>query len=390
MRDVRDLDVAARRVLVRADLNVPLRDGAIADDTRIRAALPTLQYLLDQGASLVVVSHLGRPKGEPDPGLSLKPVAERLAELLGRPVKLAPGVVGPEVTEAAHALQSGEVLMLENVRFEPGETKDDLLLARGLAELADFYVNDAFGAAHRAHSSTAGVAGLLPCAAGFLLQREVETIEGILADPKRPMVAIVGGSKVSDKILVLERFLEVADLVLVGGAMVFPLLKAQGHGVGDSLCAEEDDEHARAALAAASKPGAAILELPVDLVIADRFAEDAERRELEGVDVPDGWMGLDIGPTSAAAYAAALADAGTVFWNGPMGAFEMEPYAAGTRRVAEAVATCPGTTVIGGGDSAAAIEQFGLADRVDWISTGGGAALELIEGRKLPGVEALR
>ena len=390
MRGVKDLDVADRTVLVRADLNVPLRDGRISDDTRIRAALPTLQYLLDQGAAVVVASHLGRPNGQPDPALSLKPVGERLAELLERPVRLAPGVVGPQVTEAVRALQTGEVLMLENVRFEPGETKDDLLLARGLAELADFYVNDAFGAAHRAHSSTAGVAGLLPCAAGFLLQREVETIEGILADPKRPMVAIVGGSKVSDKILVLERFLEVADLVLVGGAMVFPLLKAQGHGVGDSLCADEDDEHARAALAAASKPGAATLELPVDLVIADRFAEDAERREIEGVDVPDGWMGLDIGPTSAAAYAAAVASAGTVFWNGPMGAFEMEPYAAGTRRVAEAVAACPGTTVIGGGDSAAAIEQFGLADRVDWISTGGGAALELIEGRKLPGVEALR
>jgi len=390
MRDVRELSVEGKTVLVRADLNVPLRDGAVGDDTRIRAALPTLQYLLEAGAAVVVCSHLGRPKGEVDPALSLRPVADRLSELLGRPVALAAGVAGAAEKAAAEALQPGEVLLLENVTFEPGETKNDQELSAAFASLADAYVNDAFGAAHRAHASTAGVAALLPCAAGFLLQKEVETIEGVLADPKRPLVAIVGGSKVSDKILVLERFLEVADRVLVGGAMVFPLLKAQGHSVGNSLCAAEDDEHARSALVAAQKPGAASLELPTDLVIAREFSADAEHEVLNGVDVPDGWMGLDIGPVSAAAYAAALADAGTVFWNGPMGAFEMEPYAAGTKTVAEAVAACPGTTVIGGGDSAAAIEQFGFADQVDWVSTGGGAALELIEGRALPGVEALR
>ena len=390
MRDVRDLSVEGKTVLVRADLNVPLRDGVIGDDTRIRAALPTLQHLLDAGAGVVVCSHLGRPKGQVDPALSLRPVADRLSELLGRPVALAAGVAGPAEQAAADALEPGQVLLLENVRFEPGETNNDPELSAAFAALADAYVNDAFGAAHRAHASTAGVAALLPCAAGFLLQKEVETIEGVLADPKRPLVAIVGGSKVSDKILVLERFLEVADRVLVGGAMVFPLLKAQGHSVGNSLCAAEDDEHAVNALAAASREGAASLELPTDLVIAKEFSAAAEHQVLAGVDVPDGWMGLDIGPDSAAAYAAALADAGTVFWNGPMGAFEMEPYAAGTRTVAEAVAACPGTTVIGGGDSAAAIEQFGFADQVDWVSTGGGAALELIEGRALPGVEALR
>ena len=390
MRDVRDLSVEGKTVLVRADLNVPLRDGVIGDDTRIRAALPTLQHLLDAGAAVVVCSHLGRPKGQVDQALSLRPVADRLSDLLGRPVALAAGVAGPAEKAAADALEPGQVLLLENVRFEPGETKNDPELSAAFAALADAYVNDAFGAAHRAHASTAGVAELLPCAAGFLLQKEVETIEGVLADPKRPLVAIVGGSKVSDKILVLERFLEVADRVLVGGAMVFPLLKAQGHSVGNSLCAAEDDEHAVNALAAASREGAASLELPTDLVIAKEFSAEAEHEVLAGVDVPDGWMGLDIGPDSAAAYAAALADAGTVFWNGPMGAFEMEPYAAGTRTVAEAVAACPGTTVIGGGDSAAAIEQFGFADQVDWVSTGGGAALELIEGRALPGVEALR
>ena len=390
MRDVRDLSVEGKTVLVRADLNVPLRDGVIGDDTRIRAALPTLQHLLDAGAAVVVCSHLGRPKGQVDPALSLRPVADRLSELLGRPVALAAGVAGPAEKAAADALEAGQVLLLENVRFEPGETKNDPELSAAFAALADAYVNDAFGAAHRAHASTAGVAALLPCAAGFLLQKEVETIEGVLADPKRPLVAIVGGSKVSDKILVLERFLEVADRVLVGGAMVFPLLKAQGHSVGNSLCAAEDDEHAVKALAAAARDGAASLELPTDLVIATEFSAEAEHEVLAGVDVPDGWMGLDIGPDSAAAYAAALADAGTVFWNGPMGAFEMEPYAAGTRTVAEAVAACSGTTVIGGGDSAAAIEQFGFADQVDWVSTGGGAALELIEGRALPGVEALR
>jgi phosphoglycerate kinase len=276
--------------------------------------------------------------------------------------------------------------MLENVRYEPGETKNDPALAQRYADLADAYVNDAFGAAHRAHASTEGVARLLPSAAGLLLQREVETLTGILRNPGRPLVAIVGGAKVTDKIGVLRRFLEVADQVLIGGAMAFPFLKSQGHAVGASLCAEEDLEPARKVLDA----GEGKLELPEDLVLGDRFAAEAERKDLDGVDVPDGWMGLDIGPKTARRYAEIVAGAGTVFWNGPMGAFELEPFAAGTRAVAEAVAQADGTTVVGGGDSAAALERFGLADEVDHLSTGGGASLELIEGKALPGVEALK
>jgi phosphoglycerate kinase len=299
-------------------------------------------------------------------------------------VSLAPGVVGPEVLRAAEGLREGEVLMLENVRFEAGETDNDPALAEGLAALADAYVNDAFGAAHRAHASTEGVAHLLPCAAGLLLQREVETLEGILREPAHPLVAVVGGAKVADKIGVLEKFMDQADSVLIGGAMCFPFLKAQGHSVGDSLCADEDVEAARGLLERGR------LELPDDLVLGDRFAAEAEIRQLDGVDVPEGWMGLDIGARSARAYGQHIAEAGTTFWNGPMGAFELEPFAAGTRTVAEAMAAAPGTTVVGGGDSAAALARFGLADRVTHLSTGGGASLELIEGRKLPGVEALR
>ena len=387
MRTLDELDVAGRRVLVRVDFNVPLDDGAVADDTRIRAALPTLRELLDKGASLVLVSHLGRPKAR-EPELSLRPVAGRLGELLGREVALAPGVVGDQVQAMAAALQPGGVLLLENVRYEPGETKNDPALAQELASLADAYVNDAFGAAHRAHASTEGVARLLPHAAGRLLEREVTTLTGILERPAKPLVAIVGGAKVTDKIGVIERFLELADVILIGGAMMFPFFKSQGHEVGGSLCEEEGIAPARDALAKAAAGGCR-LELPSDLVIAEAFAADAPHRTVAGVDVPPGWMGLDIGPDTAARYAREIARAGAVFWNGPMGAFELAPFAAGTRAVAEAVASAPGTTVVGGGDSAAALTQFGLADRVTHLSTGGGATLELIEGRTLPGVEAL-
>ena len=365
MRTLDDIDLAGRRVFVRVDFNVPLQDGAVADDARIRAALPTLERLRQEGCSLVLASHLGRPEGV-DPGLSMGPVAARLAELTGWPVKLAPAVVGPAVEEAAAALEPGEVLLLENVRFEEGETKNDPALAEAYARLADAYVDDAFGAAHRAHASNAAVTGALePSAAGLLLQREVETITGIVREPERPLVAIVGG-----------------------GAMCFPFFRALGHPTGDSLCHEEDLEPAARVLADA-RGARATLELPVDLVIGEAFDADAPHRVLESVDVPDGWMGLDIGPATAGAYAAAIAGAGSVLWNGPMGAFEMEPFAAGTRAVAEAVAECPGTTVVGGGDSAAALARFGLADRVDHLSTGGGATLELLEGATLPGVEAL-
>jgi phosphoglycerate kinase len=388
VRTLDDLDVDGRRVLVRVDFNVPLKDGAVADDTRIRAALPTLTELRERGAALILVSHLGRPKDR-EPELSLRPVATRLSELLGVDVKLAPGVVGDAVTQMAHALDPGEVLLLENVRYEPGETKNDATLAAGLAALAEVYVNDAFGAAHRAHASTEGVAHRVSqSGAGRLLEREVSTLNGILEDPAKPLVAVVGGAKVTDKIAVIDRFLEVADAILIGGAMCFPFFTAQGHEVGDSLCEAEGVEPARRALAKAAKGGCR-LELPTDLVLGDRFGADAERTELDGVDVPAGWMGLDVGAKTAERYAAEIAKAGTVFWNGPMGAFELEPFAAGTRAVAEAVAQASGTTVVGGGDSAAALQQFGLADQVTHLSTGGGASLELLEGKRLPGVEAL-
>jgi phosphoglycerate kinase len=376
MRTIDDLGgVDGKKVLVRVDFNVPLENGRISDDTRIRAALPTLELLRERGARLVLVSHLGRPKDR-DPSKSLRPVAERLSELLGTDVALA---------EDLDHVPDGEVVMLENIRYEPGETKNDPALAERLAALADAYVNDAFGSAHRAHASTEAVARLLPSAAGLLLQREVETLTGILEDPGRPLVAIVGGAKVTDKIGVLKAFLERADAILIGGAMAFPFLSVQGHSIGDSLCADEDLEPARELLAV----GDAKLRLPVDLVLGDRFAADADRDEIDGVDVPDGWMGLDIGARTAAAYAVEITGAGSVFWNGPMGAFELEPFAAGTRAVAEAVADAPGTTVVGGGDSAAALHEFGLADRVTHLSTGGGASLELIEGKTLPGVEVL-
>jgi len=379
VRTLDDLgDVRGQRVLVRVDFNVPLDDaGRITDDTRIRAALPTIERLRGAGARLVLASHLGRPKG-PDPKLSLRPVADRLGELLGAEVALAPSL--DEVPDA-------ELVLLENVRFFPGETKDDPALAERYAALADAYVNDAFGSAHRAHASTHGVAKLVERrAAGLLLQREVETLTGILRAPERPLVAVLGGAKVTDKIGVIDRFLELADAVVIGGAMAFPFLAVQGHATGASLNDPDDAGPARDALA----KGEGKLRLPLDLVLGRAFAADTERRELDGVDVPDGWMGLDVGPRTAAAYADVVRPAGTVFWNGPMGAFELPPFAAGTEAVARAVAACEGTTVVGGGDSVAALAQFGLTDAVSHVSTGGGASLELVEGRELPGVEVLR
>ena len=386
--DLGDLD--GRRVLVRVDFNVPLKDGRITDDSRIRAALPTISELRRRGARLILVSHLGRPKDR-EPELSLRPAADRLSELTGADVTLAPGVVGEDVRAFAENLGRGDVLVLENVRYEPGETANDPQLAAQLAELADAYVNDAFGAAHRAHASTEGVARLMERrAAGLLLEREVSTLTRLLEAPERPLVAVLGGAKVGDKIAVIERFLDVADELLIGGAMCFAFLAARGHSVGESLCAAPDVELARRTLDTAATGRRATVELPVDLVVAERMAEDARPRVLDGVEVPEGLMGLDIGPRTAAEYARWIASAKTVFWNGPMGAFELEPFAAGTRAVAEAVAAAPGVTVVGGGDSAAALHAFGLAGRVTHVSTGGGAALELIEGRRLPGVEALR
>ncbi len=392
LRTIDDLDVEGRRVLLRADFNVPLTHDAsgataVADDTRVRAALPTIEELRRRRARLVLASHLGRPKDR-EPELSMRPVAERLGESIGAPVTLAPAVIGPQVRELTERLTPGQMLMLENVRYEPGETHDDPDLVAALAELADVYVNDAFGTAHRAHASTEGVAHRLPSAAGRLMEREVHALSAIVDHPKRPLIAILGGAKVSDKIAVVERFLELADVLCIGGAMAFPFLAAQGHAVGASLCPPEDIGTARSALdAAAGSHGR--LELPQDLVLAERAQADAHPRPLVGVDVPDGWMGLDIGRRTAARYAAEIARAAMVFWNGPMGRFELASYAAGTRTIADAVATTRARTVVGGGETVEAMRLFGLQDRVSHLSTGGGATLEFLEGRELPGVQAL-
>jgi phosphoglycerate kinase len=391
VRQLSDLgELWDKRVLVRVDFNVPLDGGDVADDTRIRAAVPTIEELRRRGAKLVLVSHLGRPQDR-EPELSLRPVAERLSQLIHAPVMLAPGNHGAEVSGLVDGLAAGDVLLLENIRYEPGETKNDPALAAALADLADVYVNDAFGAAHRAHASTEGVARLVPDhAAGLLLEREVTTLSGLLENPSRPLVAVLGGAKVSDKIGVIQTFQASADSILIGGAMCFPFFKAQGRAIGNSLCADEDVDLARELIAAASGEDKATIQLPSDLVVAERFSAAAPAQPLDGVDVPDGMMGLDIGPRSANAYATIIATAGTVFWNGPMGAFELAPFADGTRAVAGAVAQTAAVTVVGGGDSAAALQRFGLADKVTHLSTGGGAALELLEGRTLPGVEALK
>ena len=374
-------------MLVRPDLNVPLEQGKVTDDSRIRASLPTIELLRERGAGVVLVSHLGRPKGV-DPDLSMAPVGKRLAELLGSGVELAPAVVGDQVSAMASELRPGEVLLLENSRFEEGETKNDPSLAEALARLADLYVNDAFGSAHRAHASTEGVAHHLPGYAGLLLEREMAELTAVRDDPKRPLVVVLGGAKVTDKLGVIDRFLGFAEEILIGGAMCFSFFKAEGRDTGNSLVEGEGVESAMRVLAEAEGSDS-ILELPEDLVLGRELEAGTETRELNGVDVPEGWMGLDVGTNTTANFGMRIARAGTVFWNGPMGAFEVEPFDAGTRAIAEAVAAAPGHTVVGGGDSVAALHKFRLADAVDWISTGGGASLELIEGRELPGVEAL-
>jgi phosphoglycerate kinase len=375
MRSVRDLPVEGKRVLVRADLNVPLDGTRITDDSRIRAALPTIRYLREHGATVVVCSHLGRPKGEVVPALSLRPVADRMAELLGEPV--------------AFDRERGPVRVLENLRFDPRETRNDPGMAAELAAMADLYVNDAFGSAHRAHASTEAVAHLLPAAAGLLLEAEVNAFHRLLDAPEHPFVVVLGGVKVADKIGVIDRFTQLADSILIGGAMAFTFLAAQGHAVGESRREDEDgQETARRALADAAERGCELL-LPQDVVVADRFAADAATRTVAADAIPDGWMGLDIGPATVAGYGARLAAARTVFWNGPMGVFELEPFARGTVAVARAVAASDAVSVVGGGDSVAAVNVAGVADRITHVSTGGGAALELVEGRTLPGVAAL-
>jgi phosphoglycerate kinase len=388
LRTVDRADVAGRRVLVRNDFNVPLEDGRVTDDLRVRAAVPTLELLLRRGARVVCCSHLGRPKGRRDERYTLAPVAPVLGERLGRRVAFVDDVAGQAARSAVDGLGDGEVLLLQNLRFEPGEEANDPEFAGRLAALADLYVDDAFGAAHRAHASVVGVAERLPAYAGFLLAGEVKVLSRLLEDPERPFVAVLGGSKVSDKLAVLDNLLARVDRLVVGGGMCFTFLAAEGHEVGDSLFEADQVDAVKALLATAERDGKPVL-LPTDVVVAREVASDAEHRTVPADGIEKGWKGLDIGPETAEAFAAAVADARTVFWNGPMGVFELAPFAAGTRRVAEAVAVADGFTVVGGGDSAAALAELGLADRVDHLSTGGGASLELLEGKTLPGVAAI-
>jgi phosphoglycerate kinase len=385
-KTVEDMDVKGKKVLVRVDFNVPIKDGKVGDDTRIRAALPTIEYLLNKGAAVILCSHLGRPKGGPDPKYSMKPVGEYLSTLMKKPVAFADDCVGPEAEAAAKALKPGEILLLENTRFHPEEEKNDLDLAKKMASLADVFINDAFGTAHRAHSSTEGVARFLPAAAGFLLEKEIKYLGQAVAEPKRPFVAILGGSKISDKIGVIKNLLTKADVILIGGGMANTFFKAQGYPVADSLVEDEALETAKELLA----NGGTKLRLPVDVTIADKFDAEAAFKVMDVAPIPDGWRILDIGPKTMEAYAKALKGAGTVVWNGPMGVFEFPNFAKGTYAVAKAVADCGGVTIIGGGDSVAAIQESGLADKITHISTGGGASLEMLEGLVLPGLAALQ
>ncbi len=389
VRTVRELDASGRRVFLRADLNAPLADGRVSDDLRLQAALPTLRLLLDAGARVVMASHLGRPKGEYDPAFSMAPVGERLAELLGRPVETARDVVGPDARAKAAALADGDVLLLENLRFDPGEKSNDDTFADALASMADVYVDDAFGAAHRAHASISGVPARIPGYAGLLLERELDVLGGLLAEPGRPYLAVLGGAKVSDKLTVLDNLLGKVDAIAVGGAMCFTFLAAEGHDIGASRVEEDQVDTVRDLVARARAAGVTV-HLPTDVVVAPTFAADAPATTVPVESIPSDQMGLDVGPATSATYAAAIRGAGSVFWNGPMGVFEWEPFASGTRAVAEAMADTAAFTVVGGGDSAAAIRLFGLDQGVSHVSTGGGASLELLEGKVLPGVQALR
>jgi phosphoglycerate kinase len=384
-KSVSDIDVKGKRVLVRVDYNVPIKDGKVSDDTRIVAAMPTLKYLLDHGAAVILCSHLGRPKGAPDPQYSLRPVADHLSSLLGKPVTFAEDCIGPAAEKAAQALKPGEVLLLENTRFHAGETKNDPEMARQLAALADVYVNDAFGSAHRAHASTEGVAHYLPAVAGFLMEKEIKYLGQAIADPKQPFIAILGGAKVSDKIGVIRNLLQKADQILIGGGMANTFFKAQGYPVGDSLAEDDVLDTARELL----KEGKTRLRLPVDVVIADAFDDGAHSKTMPMGPVPDGWRILDIGPETVSAYRKIVHGAGTIVWNGPMGVFEFPNFAKGTFAMAQAVAESGAISIVGGGDSVAAINESGLSDHITHISTGGGASLEMLEGITLPGLAAL-
>ena len=389
VRSVRDLDPAGTRVFLRADLNAPLDAGRVGDDLRLQAALPTLRRLLDGGARVVMASHLGRPDGEVDPAYSMAPVGARLSELLGREVPVAADVIGDDARARVDALGDGEVVLLENLRFDAGEKANEDAFADALARMADAYVDDAFGACHRAHASISGIPARIAGYAGLLLERELEVLGGLLEDPAHPYVAVLGGAKVSDKLTVLENLLDKVDAIAVGGAMCFTFLQAEGHDVGSSRVESDQVDTVRELVARARDRGVTV-HLPTDVVVAPSFDEDAPPTTVPVGEIPSDQMGLDVGPDTAAAYAAAIRDAGSVFWNGPMGVFEWDAFAAGTRGVADAMATSRGFTVVGGGDSAAAIRRFGLDDAVDHVSTGGGASLELLEGKDLPGVVALR
>jgi len=387
-KSVKDVDVSGKRVLVRVDFNVPMENGRITDDTRIKASLPTIEYLIQQGARLILVSHLGRPKGKVNEELRLAPVAERLSELLGRPVRALPEAVGPAVEEACRNLAPGDVVLLENIRFYPGEEANDPEFSRQLAALADLYVNDAFGTAHRAHASTAGVASYLPAVAGFLMQKELDVLGGALNDPERPFTAIIGGAKIKDKIGVIENLLDKVDQLLLGGGLANTFLRAKGYELGASLFEADKVPEAERLMALAAQKGVR-LEIPRDVVAADRLSSHAETRIVPVDAIPEGWMALDIGTETARLYGDIIRSSRLVVWNGPMGVFEMKPFAEGTFAVARAMAETSATTIIGGGDSAAAIEKAGVADAITHISTGGGASLEFMEGKTLPGVAVL-
>ena len=387
-KSIEDIEVAGKRVLCRCDFNVPTKADKITSDKRIVAALPTIQYLVENKAKVILCSHMGKPKGEWKPELSLKIVAERLSELLGQEVIMAADVAGEDAKAKAAALKAGEVLLLENTRFEKGETKNDPAMAKALADMAEVYVSDAFGAVHRAHASTAGVSEYLPAVSGFLIQKELEIIGGALANPKRPLVAILGGSKVSSKIGVINNLLEIADTIIIGGGMAYTFSAAKGGKIGTSLLENDWLDYSNEMVAKAAAKGVKLL-LPIDTVIADAFDPNANSQIVEAGEIPDGWQGLDIGPKTIELYCNAVADAGTVIWNGPMGVFEFPAFAKGTEAVAEALSKTDAITIIGGGDSAAAVQQLGYADKMTHISTGGGASLEFMEGKELPGVACL-
>ncbi|HDX9590018.1 TPA: phosphoglycerate kinase [Bacillus pseudomycoides] len=388
-KSIRDVDLKGKRVFCRVDFNVPMKEGKITDETRIRAALPTIQYLVEQGAKVILASHLGRPKGQVVEEMRLTPVAARLGELLGKDVKKADEAFGPAVQEMVAAMNEGDVLVLENVRFYAGEEKNDAELAKEFAALADIFVNDAFGAAHRAHASTAGIADYLPAVSGFLMEKELEVLGKALSNPDRPFTAIIGGAKVKDKIGVIRHLLDKVDNLIIGGGLAYTFVKAQGHEIGQSLCEDDKIELAKEFMQLAKEKGVNLY-MPVDCVVADEFSETANRQVVDIDSIPADWQSLDIGPKTSAIYADVIKNSKLVVWNGPMGVFEMAPYAEGTKAVGQALAEAEGTySVIGGGDSAAAVEKFGMADKMSHISTGGGASLEFMEGKELPGVVCL-